>query len=441
MDFKMTIDSDGVGKNETFANSDNVQLASDRVHDHLSDYLRKREEIDLTGPITTSGIHPSLINPNPILENYGGRENCLPGNTLDFEDKSTDTSYEMSPARRGFHYLFEDITALNAMYNADNGVVPADDIRVIGDIIPGDDLSQALDLKIRYDIALRAGLVQRQFDEGIPLEEIIKDLHEKYPFINTLIDVVDQKGTFYQDNQDLAARVVAYDMFIDALNENNSLQEDYYDEEINKDTSWIDKLPENLRTNGRKIEAMSVASEILDGMMLEDRDPNDITDEDIRRYIGEHTYTAFGGLHNLSEADVNLIKRAAHHYNSEGSRFGIVKRDKTEGGGFYTTDDTIVNGIVLDNILRPSIIARAAKQRGNNFPVLKFLNKLRDDTRGGHLPDIHLDSLEEALLDDEPGMGLINALSKQDSSSQEFSDAVLRAGRVYKRLMSDKDVS
>ena len=145
-------------------------------------------------------------------------------------------------------------------------------IRDRTDIIPGDDLSQALDLKIRYDIALRAGLVQRQFDEGIPLEEIIKDLHEKYPFINTLIDVVDQKGTFYQDNQDLAARVVAYDMFIDALNENNSLQEDYYDEEINKDTSWIDKLPENLRTNGRKIEAMSVASEILDGMMLEDRD-------------------------------------------------------------------------------------------------------------------------------------------------------------------------
>jgi hypothetical protein len=190
-----------------------------------------------------------------------------------------------------------------------------------------------------------------------------------------------------------------------------------------------------------KIEAMSVASEILDGMMLDDRDPNDITDEDIRRYIGEHTYTAFGGLRNLSEADVNLIKRAAHHYNSEGSRFGIVKRDKTEGGGFYSTVDTIVNENVLDNILRPCIIARAAKQSGNNFPVLSFLNKLRDDSRGGHLPDIHLASLEEALLDDEPGMGLINAVSRQDSSSQEFSDAVLRAGRVYKRLMSDKDVS
>jgi hypothetical protein len=35
--------------------------------------------------------------------------------------------------------------------------------------------------------------------------------------------VVDQKGTFYQDNQDIAARVVAYDMFVDALNENDSL--------------------------------------------------------------------------------------------------------------------------------------------------------------------------------------------------------------------------
>lgn len=188
----MTNDVDPVVRNEAMTNSDKIQYASDRVQAQLRDYLRRRAENDLTEQPNFSGIHPSLINPNPILENYGGTENSLQGNTLDFDDRYGENSYEMSPARKGFNHLYEDITALDGMYNhPDNGITPPEDIRAIGEILSGDDLSYPLELKIRYDIALRAGLLQSQLEEGIPLERIITELDEKYPFINTLVEVVD----------------------------------------------------------------------------------------------------------------------------------------------------------------------------------------------------------------------------------------------------------
>lgn len=436
----MTNDVDPVVRNEAMTNSDKIQYASDRVQAQLRDYLRRRAENDFTEQPNFSGIHPSLINPNPILENYGGTENSLQGNTLDFDDRYGENSYEMSPARKGFNHLYEDITALDGKYNhPDNGITPPDDIRAIGEILSGDDLSYPLELKIRYDIALRAGLLQSQSEDGIPLERIIRELDEKYPFINTLVEVVDQDGTFYQNNPDIAARVVAYDMYVDALYEQDETNEPNKDFEIEKTTSWIDELPEDLKTTGRKVEAMSVASGILDGLMMDGRDPvNDFTDEEIRRYIDLHSYTAFGHERDLSEEDLKLIKRAGEYYNREGAKFGI---NMTEGG-FNTTDDTIVNETVLDNLLKPSVIALAAKKRGNNFPVIKFLNKLRDNPHvRGHIRDIHMASLEDALLDDEPGMGLIISLSRQNDSYPGLGKAALRVGRVYESLMGDNEVS